>query len=128
MPLSVVFRYSGKWKQGPKKANGKLSCTLSDFFVPFRGAGEASLDKKGGNSAGSDRPNMTGETVSARVFADPERAPDQGDPEQLDRLGTPKPSSASEKAEQLPHKMRIIVVAGLFIWAIIGILTLLFFF
>jgi len=86
------------------------------------------LDKKGGNSAGSDRPNITGDTVSARVFADPERAPDHGDPEQLDRLGTPKPSSASEKAEQLPYKMRIIVVAGLFVWTIIAIMALLFFF
>lgn len=86
------------------------------------------MDKKGGDIAGSDRSNMSGDTVSARVIADPEPAPDHVDTEQLDRLDVSKSSSASEKAEQLPHKMRIIVVAGLFVWTIIAIMTLLFFF
>ncbi len=98
------------------------------FSFHFFGTGEASLDKKGRNNAGSDRSNLTGDTVSARVFADPEPAPDHVDTEQLDRLDISDPSSASEKAEQLPQKMRFIVVAGLFVWTIIAIMALLFFF
>lgn len=97
------------------------------FSFHFFGTRGASLDKKGGNTVDSDRSNMSSNTVNERVFADPEQARDHANSEQLDHLDTFNPSSASEKAEQLPHKMWVIIVAGLLAWTIVAIVAFLFF-
>ncbi|GAB5483456.1 MAG: hypothetical protein Pars92KO_32130 [Parasphingorhabdus sp.] len=86
------------------------------------------MDKKGGDTAGSSRSNLSGDTVSARILSDPPSTLDGNAEEQLDDSGAFQPSSASEKAAQLPQRTRIIVVAGLFIWIIIAIGLLIFFF
>lgn len=84
------------------------------------------MDKKGGDTAGSNRSNLSGETVSPRVFAEPEA--DRRDTERLDQLDESRPSSALEKVEELPQRMWSIIVAGLFVWTVIAIVALLFFF
>lgn len=70
---------------------------------------------------------MTGDTVSARVSSNPDSALDGHSAEQLDHSGASQSSTAPGKAEQLPQRMWIIVVAGLFVWTIIAIGALLFF-
>lgn len=86
------------------------------------------MDKKGGDARGPNRSNMPGDTVSRRILRDPEPVPDRAKVEQSERLEASEPSSATEKAELLPHKMWVIALAGFFIWTIIAIAALLFFF
>lgn len=88
------------------------------------------MDDKGGDTAGRgpvkiSKDAMSQNSVSARTPANaPPAADDVGEPGSSDR---PQASSASEKAEQLPGRMFVIVAAGLITWIVIAIGVLLFF-
>lgn len=89
------------------------------------------MDDKGRNSAGHDPGTISNDAVSrhnvsARTSASAVPAADDsaemGSPDSLE------PSSASEKARQLPGRMLVIAGAGLITWIFIAIGVALFFF
>ncbi len=85
------------------------------------------MDKKAGDAHRPDPSVISNDLVSSRVYTDRERERGNREAESSDSVEPWAESSASKRAEQLPHKMWIIGLAGLFIWAIIVVGALLFF-
>ncbi|WP_108812424.1 hypothetical protein [Sphingorhabdus sp. Alg231-15] len=85
------------------------------------------MDKKADNAHRPDPSVISDDLVSPRVYKDRERKLGDREAESTNSAEPWAESSASERAEQLPYKMWIIGLAGLFVWAIIVAAVLLFF-
>lgn len=89
------------------------------------------MDDKGKDIAGKQpaaisSDAMSGSGVSARTPANPSPAVDDHDTiETRDKF---RPSSASQRAQQLPGRMWVIAGAGLITWIMIAVAVFLFFF